>query len=147
MSFVLTPSLSSCTVRPSVAGWSSWQLVGLITRRSQVRVLSPQPRIIKAAVQTNSGFFICFFCGAGFLSPHITDSMQYKNANYAAFSNWNLSSNRAMSVENILQLATCNLQVVGMTDRAPYDVKNPQAASNRRIELLVLTGRPSSRKG
>jgi hypothetical protein len=27
----------------SVAGWSSWQLVGLITRRSQVRVLSPQP--------------------------------------------------------------------------------------------------------
>jgi chemotaxis protein MotB len=73
--------------------------------------------------------------------------MQYKNANYAAFSNWNLSSNRAMSVENILQLATCNLQVVGMTDRAPYDVKNPQAASNRRIELLVLTGRPSSRKG
>ncbi len=26
------------------AGWSSWQLVGLITRRSQVRVLPPQPR-------------------------------------------------------------------------------------------------------
>src|SRR5690606_38771624 len=25
------------------AGWSSWQLVGLITRRSQVQVLSPQP--------------------------------------------------------------------------------------------------------
>lgn len=72
-----------------------------------------------------------------------TDSMQYKNANYAAFSNWSLSSNRAMAarvglleggmpVENILQ-------VVGMADRAPYDVQNPQAASNRRIELLVLT--------
>ena len=27
----------------NVAGWSSWQLVGLITRRSQVRVLPPQP--------------------------------------------------------------------------------------------------------
>ena len=29
---------------PSIdaAGWSSWQLVGLITRRSQVQVLSPQ---------------------------------------------------------------------------------------------------------
>ena len=25
-----------------IAGWSSWQLVGLITRRSQVQVLSPQ---------------------------------------------------------------------------------------------------------
>src|SRR5579875_2958417 len=25
------------------AGWSSWQLVGLITRRSQVQVLPPQP--------------------------------------------------------------------------------------------------------
>ncbi len=24
-----------------IAGWSSWELVGLITRRSQVRVLSP----------------------------------------------------------------------------------------------------------
>ena len=27
----------------NIAGWSSWQLVGLITRRSQVRVLPPQP--------------------------------------------------------------------------------------------------------
>ncbi len=25
------------------AGWSSWQLVGLITRRSQVQILPPQP--------------------------------------------------------------------------------------------------------
>jgi hypothetical protein len=28
----------------SDAGWSSWQLVGLITRRSQVQVLPPQPK-------------------------------------------------------------------------------------------------------
>ena len=27
----------------NIAEWSSWQLVGLITRRSQVQVLSPQP--------------------------------------------------------------------------------------------------------
>ena len=27
----------------SIAGWSSWQLVGLITRRPEVRVLLPQP--------------------------------------------------------------------------------------------------------
>ena len=31
---------------PNDAGWSSWQLVGLITRRSQVRVLPPQPNKI-----------------------------------------------------------------------------------------------------
>ena len=30
-----------------IAGWSSWQLVGLITRRSQVRVLPPQPKEMK----------------------------------------------------------------------------------------------------
>ena len=28
---------------PNIAGWSSWQLVGLITRRSIVRVYPPQP--------------------------------------------------------------------------------------------------------
>ena len=31
-------------ISDNVAGWSSWQLVGLITRRSQVRVLPPQPK-------------------------------------------------------------------------------------------------------
>ena len=28
-----------------IAGWSSWQLVGLITQRSVVRVYLPQPNI------------------------------------------------------------------------------------------------------
>jgi hypothetical protein len=33
-------------------GWSSWQLVGFIRRRSQVRVLSPQPyKIMTATTQ------------------------------------------------------------------------------------------------
>ena len=31
------------TYSTKFSGWSSWQLVGLITRRSQVRVLPPQP--------------------------------------------------------------------------------------------------------
>ncbi|MNT21743.1 Chemotaxis protein LafU [compost metagenome] len=31
------------------------------------------------------------------------------------------------------------LQVVGMADRAPLDVKNASAGINRRIELLILT--------
>ena len=34
---------SSAPYLLNIAEWSSWQLVGLITRRSQVRVLPPQP--------------------------------------------------------------------------------------------------------
>ena len=37
------------------AGWSSWQLVGLITRRSQVQVLLPQPSEEKAVLVSFSG--------------------------------------------------------------------------------------------
>ena len=33
----------SGTINFNIAGWGSWQLVGLITRRSQVQILSPQP--------------------------------------------------------------------------------------------------------
>ena len=33
---------------PYIAGWSSWQLVGLITRRSIVRVYPPQPAYSKS---------------------------------------------------------------------------------------------------
>ena len=36
-----------------IAGWSSWQLVGLITQRSQVRVLSP---LLKKATQKSCLF-------------------------------------------------------------------------------------------
>ena len=39
----LTYTLLGVTVFVLDAGWSSWQLVGLITRRSQVQVLFPQP--------------------------------------------------------------------------------------------------------
>ena len=39
----------------SDAGWSSWQLVGLITRRSQVQVLLPQPSEEKAVLVGFSG--------------------------------------------------------------------------------------------
>ena len=35
-------SVSSQSFLIIIAGWSSWQLAGLITRRSQVQVLSPQ---------------------------------------------------------------------------------------------------------
>ncbi len=72
-----------------------------------------------------------------------TDSLQYANTDYAAFSNWTLSSNRAMAARAHLLGGGMNpdsiLQVVGMADRAPMDAKNAAAGVNRRIELLVLT--------
>lgn len=72
-----------------------------------------------------------------------TDSLQYKEQNYAAFSNWSLSSNRAMAARvYLLKGGMPNqsiLQVVGMADRAPLDQAHPAAAINRRIELLILT--------
>ncbi|CDG82553.1 flagellar motor protein MotB [Janthinobacterium agaricidamnosum] len=72
-----------------------------------------------------------------------TDSMQYTNNDYEAFSNWTLSSNRAMSARAQLLAGSMNpesvLQVVGMADRAPLDATNAAAGINRRIELLILT--------
>jgi chemotaxis protein MotB len=59
------------------------------------------------------------------------------------FSNWTLSSNRAMAARAELLYgkmgADSVLQVVGMADRAPLDAKNAAAGVNRRIELLILT--------
>jgi len=72
-----------------------------------------------------------------------TDSLQYADRSYAAFSNWTLSANRAMSARSQLLAGTMNaesvLQVVGMADRAPLDTKRADAGVNRRIELLILT--------
>lgn len=72
-----------------------------------------------------------------------TDSAQYAGTDYAAYSNWTLSSNRAMAARANLLAGSMPvdsvLQVVGMADRAPYDAANPAAAVNRRIELLILT--------
>ncbi|MDB5934456.1 MAG: histidine kinase [Massilia sp.] len=72
-----------------------------------------------------------------------TDSSQYAGSDYAAYSNWTLSSNRAMAARANLLAGTMPvdsvLQVVGMADRAPFDAANTAAAVNRRIELLILT--------
>ncbi|MTV36595.1 flagellar motor protein MotB [Duganella radicis] len=72
-----------------------------------------------------------------------TDSLQYADTSYAAFSNWTLSANRAMSARSQLLAGGMNresvLQVVGMADRAPLDTKRVDAGVNRRIELLILT--------
>src|SRR5690606_24363640 len=73
-----------------------------------------------------------------------TDAVQYSGArDTTAFSNWALSSNRAMSARAQLMgggmPASSVLQVVGMADRSPLDNQNPRAAVNRRIEMLILT--------
>lgn len=72
-----------------------------------------------------------------------TDSLQYADNSHAAFSNWTLSSNRAMAARKQLQeggMPTDSiLQVVGMADRAPLDTRDAAAGVNRRIELLILT--------
>ncbi|MES2741518.1 MAG: flagellar motor protein MotB [Pseudomonadota bacterium] len=72
-----------------------------------------------------------------------TDSIRYITTSYSAFSNWTLSSNRAMAARSELLAGNMRedsvLQVVGMADRAPLDVKNAAAGVNRRIEILILT--------
>jgi chemotaxis protein MotB len=72
-----------------------------------------------------------------------TDSVQYTDKHHGAYSNWTLSSNRAMAARAELlgggMRADSVLQVVGMADRAPLEPKNTTAAVNRRIELLILT--------
>jgi chemotaxis protein MotB len=72
-----------------------------------------------------------------------TDSMQYSDRGYAGFSNWTLSSDRAMVARSNLLAGGMPkgsvLQVVGMADRAPMDTNDATAGINRRIELLILT--------
>lgn len=72
-----------------------------------------------------------------------TDSLQYVDRGRSAYSNWTLSSQRAMAARlNLVgggMPADSVLQVIGMADRAPLDRRDPRAAANRRIELLILT--------
>lgn len=71
-----------------------------------------------------------------------TDAVQFRG-NADGFSNWTLSSHRAMAARRFLQeggmAESSVLQVVGMADRAPLDRRHPDAGVNRRIELMVLT--------
>jgi len=77
-----------------------------------------------------------------------TDASQYQDKGPGAFSNWALSSHRAMSARYHLldggMPEDSVLQVSGMADSALFDAAHPTAAINRRIELMVLTGRQSS---
>jgi chemotaxis protein MotB len=72
-----------------------------------------------------------------------TDSAQYAGIDRGGFSNWTLSSNRAMAARAELLAGGMRpqsvLQVAGMADQAPLDSADAHAGANRRIELLILT--------
>lgn len=72
-----------------------------------------------------------------------TDSSQYADQSYTAFSNWTLSSARAMTARSYLLAGGMPtksvLQVVGQADTSPINPDDTAAAENRRIELLILT--------
>lgn len=72
-----------------------------------------------------------------------TDATQYQDKGPGAFTNWALSSHRAMAARQELLVGgmpeSSVLQVSGMADAAPMDAQHPTAAINRRIELMLLT--------
>jgi chemotaxis protein MotB len=77
-----------------------------------------------------------------------TDSLQYTNSDPNSYSNWSLSSHRALAARSQLLTGGMRkesvLQVVGMADRAPVDTGKPDNAVNRRIELLILTSKQAA---
>jgi chemotaxis protein MotB len=72
-----------------------------------------------------------------------TDSLQYTYKGPTGYSNWSLSANRALAARGELlsggMRSDSVLQLVGMADQAPLEPDHPDAAVNRRIELLILT--------
>ncbi|VXB34463.1 flagellar motor protein MotB [Massilia sp. 9I] len=72
-----------------------------------------------------------------------TDSSRFAGSDKGGYSNWALSTDRALSARAELlgggMRTQTVLQVVGMADRAPIDAQEPLAGINRRIELLILT--------
>ncbi|KRW55420.1 LafU [Aeromonas allosaccharophila] len=73
------------------------------------------------------------------ISGH-TDSTPFSGDNY---SNWELSSDRAMMARRVLLAGGMPHervgQVVAMADTMLDDSQNPQGSRNRRIELLIMT--------
>jgi chemotaxis protein MotB len=72
-----------------------------------------------------------------------TDSVKFAGVDRGGISNWSLSSSRSMAARAELLAGGMRpesvLQVAGMADQAPLDVKRTEAGKNRRIELLILT--------
>ncbi len=73
------------------------------------------------------------------ISGH-TDKQVYAGKN---FTNWELSSLRALTARRVLEYAGLGrhqiIQVTGMADQLPMNTEKPLAPENRRIELLILS--------
>jgi chemotaxis protein MotB len=73
------------------------------------------------------------------ISGH-TDSTPYAGSE---FTNWELSSKRALLARRVLEFGGVKrnqvIQVTGMADQVAYIPHEPAAAANRRIEVLILT--------
>jgi chemotaxis protein MotB len=71
-----------------------------------------------------------------------TDRQSYSNAGFG-YSNWELSADRANATRRELMAAGMPedklARVVGMGASVPFDPENPNAPTNRRISILVMT--------
>jgi chemotaxis protein MotB len=71
-----------------------------------------------------------------------TDRLSYGNA-ATGYSNWELSADRANATRRELMAAGMPedklARIVGMGSSVPFDPENPNAPTNRRISLLVMT--------
>jgi chemotaxis protein MotB len=71
-----------------------------------------------------------------------TDRQNFGNP-VRGYSNWELSADRANAARRELMIAGMPedklARVVGMAASVPYDLDNPNAPTNRRISLLVMT--------
>ncbi|VVE05836.1 OmpA family protein [Pandoraea fibrosis] len=72
-----------------------------------------------------------------------TDAVRYRTTAADGYTNWHLSSERALAARTALVAGGLELDrvlmAVGMADHAPLRVDDPVAAANRRIEFVVLT--------
>ncbi|VVE10180.1 histidine kinase [Pandoraea eparura] len=72
-----------------------------------------------------------------------TDAVRYRTSAADGYTNWHLSSERALAARTALVAGGLPLgrvlMAVGMADHAPLLADHPTAAANRRIEFVVLT--------
>ncbi|APD13357.1 OmpA family protein [Pandoraea pulmonicola] len=72
-----------------------------------------------------------------------TDAVRYRATRADSYTNWHLSSDRALAARTALVAGGLPLErvlmSVGMADLAPLRADDPTAAANRRIEFVVLT--------
>lgn len=76
------------------------------------------------------------------ISGH-TDALPFSSPSMFSASNWSLSMQRGLMARAHMLFGGMPersvLQVIGMADVAPFDPTQPEAAINRRVELLVTT--------